>query len=101
MRSSWLFVCLILISAKLIMVAEPNSLSIETDAAKLKYRVLVHLGSEGAEYDSLDLTPIASGLAPRGARVIVKDESSHVIACGNGESGYSSAELYSGSPVFK
>ena len=86
---------------KATMAASPSSLSVEIDADKLRYRVCLCLESEAIEYDSLDLAAPASGLAPRGARVHVKDSSTQMIACADTERGYSSAELYSGSPVFK
>jgi hypothetical protein len=100
MRSILFATCFLLL-AKVMMAAVPNSLSIEVDAKKLKYRVLLSLENESTEYDSFDLVAVAPGLASRGARVHVKDDSGQMIACANTERGYSSAELDSGSLVFK
>jgi hypothetical protein len=80
------------------MAGGSTSLFVEVDAAKLKYRVVLHL-EKGAEYESLDLLPVASGLAPPGARIHIKDDLGQLIGCMNGERGYSSYELYSGSPT--
>jgi hypothetical protein len=93
----------LLFTACLMALIEPvvasgsNSLSVEIDAAKLKYRVFLRLEKD-TEYDSLALLPIARGLAPPGARVHIKDDLGQLVGCMNSERGYSSYDLYSGSP---
>ena len=77
--------------------AVSNSVSVELDAAKLRYRVLLRLKKD-TEYDSLELLPTGRGLAPPGARVHVKDDSNQLVEC-NSARGYSSYELDSGSPM--
>jgi len=97
---------MLLCAAFLMALVEPvvaggsNSLSIEVDAAKLKYRVFLHLEKD-MEYETLDLLPIATGLAPPGARVHIKDDLGQLVGCMDRERGYSSYELYSGSPMAK
>lgn len=93
--------CFVLALVQFSMAAESNSLSIEVDTAKLKYRVCLRLDSNTTEYDALDMVPVASGLAPRGAKVHVKDNLGRLVLCESDDRGYSSAELYSGSPIFK
>ena len=94
----------LLLTACLMAIVQPvaavgsNSLSIELSATKLKYRVSLHLERD-AEYDSQDLLPVARGLAPPGSRVHVNVDSGEPVECVNGERGYSSYELHSGSPM--
>lgn len=101
MKTLFFTACFVLALVRVTMAAESNPLSIEVNAAKLKYRVCLRLEGDVIEYDVLDLAPVANGLAPRGARAHVKDDSGQLITCGGGDRGYSSAELYSGSPIFK
>jgi hypothetical protein len=102
MKMLFFTACVLIALGEVAMTAAvPNSLSVEVDAARLKYRVLLHLENAATEYDSLDLVPVARGLAPQGARIHVKDDSGKLVGCTNPERGYSSAELYSGSPVPK
>ena len=95
---------MLLFTACLMAIVKPavagasNSLSIEVDTTKLKYRVSLHLEKD-TEYDSLGLLPVARGLAPPGSRVHVKGDTGYLVECVNGERGYSSYELDSGSPT--
>jgi len=100
-KSLYLATLLVLASVKVMVPAEPNSLSVEVDADRLKYRACLHLSDQATEYDSLDLVPVARGLAPRGARVFVKGDSGQAVACANAGRGYSSSELDSGSPIYR
>ena len=93
--------CFLLSQIGTVRAAESTGLSVETDIQQLRYRVVLHLEAVSSEYDELDLIPSAPGLAPRGARVRIKDRTGQLIPCANTERGYSSAELSSGSPVFK
>jgi hypothetical protein len=87
--------------AKVTMAAIPTSLTVEIDADKMRYRIGVHFEGNDAEYDALDLVPPAPGFAPRRVRAFLKDTAGNAIPCGNTDGGYSSYEMYSGSPVFK
>lgn len=101
MKSLYFTACFVLALVRVAMATESNPLSVEVDTDKLKYRVCLRLEGDATEYDALDLAPVAHGLAPRGARVYVKDDSGQTVTCVGGDRGYSSAELHSGSPIFK
>jgi hypothetical protein len=78
--------------------AEEVRLTIDIDEEALKYRVRLTAprgAPENIQYDSLDLKIPAAGLAPRGARAVVKDRADAIIQCGSIQPGYSSYDLMS------
>jgi hypothetical protein len=101
MKSLFLAALFMLGLVKVTMAAEPTRLAIEVDTDKMQYRVCLHFESNELEYDALDLVPPATGFAPRRVRAFLKDASGKAIPCGNTDGGYSSYEMYSGSPLFK
>lgn len=72
------------------------SVSVEVDAVAMRYRVHLVLPPD-VGYDSSALTPAADGLAPRGVRVLIEDDSGRPISAGGSERCFSSSDLSSGS----
>jgi len=96
-KSLLLYIALALTTGRAVMADEACSLSVDVDIESLKYRACLRLATAQTEYDELGLVPIGKYLAPRGVGFLVEDGLGHLLPNIHNESGWSSAELYSGS----
>lgn len=101
MKAVFISVFFVFALIEIAMATETTRLTVEVDTDKLRYRVCLHTQEDGLEYDALDLIPPDAGFSPRRVRGFLKDTSGKAIKCGNTDGGYSSYEMYSGSPVFE